>query len=164
MAPSTPCLPPPECRAAKPKPFRDQLSVPYTTSRGVRITASIVSGVLLARAPMWRRQRCMVASTSSASASTSPSTRRSALTRRPLGRRRLACRRASRGRGPLGGEAVAEHERLVLDTGGVVVRYGTFYGPGRTRDPTGCLRRRGPTSTRPPAARCRCSRRPRASW
>jgi nucleoside-diphosphate-sugar epimerase len=30
---------------------------------------------------------------------------------------------------PSGGEAVAEHERLVLDAGGVVVRYGTFYGP-----------------------------------
>lgn len=29
-----------------------------------------------------------------------------------------------------GGEAVAEHERLMLDAGGVVVRYGTFYGPG----------------------------------
>jgi nucleoside-diphosphate-sugar epimerase len=29
-----------------------------------------------------------------------------------------------------GGEAVAEHERLVLDADGVVVRYGTFYGPG----------------------------------
>jgi nucleoside-diphosphate-sugar epimerase len=29
-----------------------------------------------------------------------------------------------------GGEAVAEHERLVLDVGGVVIRYGTFYGPG----------------------------------
>lgn len=31
---------------------------------------------------------------------------------------------------PAGGEAVAEHERLVLDAGGVMVRYGTFYGPG----------------------------------
>ena len=31
---------------------------------------------------------------------------------------------------PAGGEAVAEHERLMLDAGGVVVRYGTFYGPG----------------------------------
>jgi nucleoside-diphosphate-sugar epimerase len=31
---------------------------------------------------------------------------------------------------PSGGEAVAEHERLVLEAGGVVVRYGTFYGPG----------------------------------
>jgi nucleoside-diphosphate-sugar epimerase len=30
---------------------------------------------------------------------------------------------------PTGGEAIAEHERLVLDAGGVVVRYGTFYGP-----------------------------------
>jgi uncharacterized protein YbjT (DUF2867 family) len=29
-----------------------------------------------------------------------------------------------------GAEAVAEHERLVLDAGGVVLRYGTFYGPG----------------------------------
>jgi len=31
---------------------------------------------------------------------------------------------------PAGGEAVAEHERLVLAAGGVVLRYGTFYGPG----------------------------------
>ena len=31
---------------------------------------------------------------------------------------------------PSGGEAVAEHERLVLAAGGVVLRYGTFYGPG----------------------------------
>jgi nucleoside-diphosphate-sugar epimerase len=31
---------------------------------------------------------------------------------------------------PAGGEAVAEHERMVLEAGGVVVRYGTFYGPG----------------------------------
>ena len=31
---------------------------------------------------------------------------------------------------PAGGEAVAEHERLVLDAGGVVLRYGVFYGPG----------------------------------
>ncbi len=31
---------------------------------------------------------------------------------------------------PGAGEAVAEHERLVLDAGGVVVRYGMFYGPG----------------------------------
>ena len=25
---------------------------------------------------------------------------------------------------------MAEHERLVLAAGGVVIRYGTFYGPG----------------------------------
>lgn len=31
---------------------------------------------------------------------------------------------------PGGGEAVAEHERLVLAAGGVVLRYGMFYGPG----------------------------------
>lgn len=31
---------------------------------------------------------------------------------------------------PAAGEAVAEHERLVLEAGGVVVRYGMFYGPG----------------------------------
>jgi nucleoside-diphosphate-sugar epimerase len=31
---------------------------------------------------------------------------------------------------PQGGEAVAEHEQLVLEARGVVVRYGTFYGPG----------------------------------
>ena len=29
-----------------------------------------------------------------------------------------------------GGAAVAEHERATLDAGGVVVRYGQFYGPG----------------------------------
>ena len=28
------------------------------------------------------------------------------------------------------GQAVAEHERLILDAGGVVVRYGQLYGPG----------------------------------
>jgi uncharacterized protein YbjT (DUF2867 family) len=28
------------------------------------------------------------------------------------------------------GDIVAEHERLVLEAGGVVVRYGAFYGPG----------------------------------
>ena len=31
---------------------------------------------------------------------------------------------------PGSGQAVAEHERLVLDAGGVVVRYGQLYGPG----------------------------------
>jgi nucleoside-diphosphate-sugar epimerase len=31
---------------------------------------------------------------------------------------------------PAGAEAIEEHERLVLDAGGVVLRYGTFYGPG----------------------------------
>ena len=34
-----------------------------------------------------------------------------------------------------GGRAVAEHERLVLESGGVVVRYGQLYGPG-TYHPT----------------------------
>jgi nucleoside-diphosphate-sugar epimerase len=33
-------------------------------------------------------------------------------------------------RPPAGGEAVQEHERLILDAGGVVLEYGTFYGPG----------------------------------
>jgi uncharacterized protein YbjT (DUF2867 family) len=33
-------------------------------------------------------------------------------------------------RPPAGGEAVEEHERLVLDAGGLVLEYGTFYGPG----------------------------------
>ncbi len=33
-------------------------------------------------------------------------------------------------RPPAGGEVVEEHERLVLDAGGVVLEYGTFYGPG----------------------------------
>jgi len=31
---------------------------------------------------------------------------------------------------PAGGEAVAEHESMVLDARGVVIRYGTFYGRG----------------------------------
>ena len=31
---------------------------------------------------------------------------------------------------PGSGQAVVEHERLVLDAGGVVVRYGQLYGPG----------------------------------
>jgi uncharacterized protein YbjT (DUF2867 family) len=31
---------------------------------------------------------------------------------------------------PAGGEAVAEHERMVLDAHGVVIRYGAFYGAG----------------------------------
>jgi nucleoside-diphosphate-sugar epimerase len=31
---------------------------------------------------------------------------------------------------PAGGEAVEEHERAVLDYGGLVLRYGQFYGPG----------------------------------
>jgi nucleoside-diphosphate-sugar epimerase len=31
---------------------------------------------------------------------------------------------------PGSGQAVADHERLVLDAGGVVVRYGQLYGPG----------------------------------
>ena len=33
-------------------------------------------------------------------------------------------------RPPAGGEAVGEHERLVLEAGGLVIEYGTFYGPG----------------------------------
>lgn len=33
-------------------------------------------------------------------------------------------------RPPAGGEAVEEHERMVLDAGGVVLEYGTLYGPG----------------------------------
>lgn len=31
---------------------------------------------------------------------------------------------------PAGAEAVADHERMVLEAGGVVIRYGAFYGPG----------------------------------
>jgi nucleoside-diphosphate-sugar epimerase len=31
---------------------------------------------------------------------------------------------------PAGGEGVVEHERMVLAAEGVVIRYGTFYGPG----------------------------------
>jgi hypothetical protein len=48
-----------------------------------------------------------------------------------------------------GGDAVAEHERLVLDAGGVVLRYGTFYGP--PADSGSDPRRHGYTSTRRPA-------------
>jgi nucleoside-diphosphate-sugar epimerase len=33
-------------------------------------------------------------------------------------------------RPPAGGEAVEDHERLVLEVGGLVIEYGTFYGPG----------------------------------
>ena len=33
-------------------------------------------------------------------------------------------------RPPAGAEAVDEHERMVLDAGGLVLEYGTFYGPG----------------------------------
>jgi hypothetical protein len=33
-------------------------------------------------------------------------------------------------RPPAGGEAVEEHERLVIEVGGLVIEYGTFYGPG----------------------------------
>lgn len=31
---------------------------------------------------------------------------------------------------PKGGESIRDHERAVLEAGGVVVRYGRFYGPG----------------------------------
>lgn len=31
---------------------------------------------------------------------------------------------------PAGGEAVEAHERMVLDAGGLILRYGRFYGPG----------------------------------
>jgi uncharacterized protein YbjT (DUF2867 family) len=34
-------------------------------------------------------------------------------------------------RPPAGGQAVEDHERMVLEAGGVVLEYGTFYGPGR---------------------------------
>ena len=37
-------------------------------------------------------------------------------------------------RPPDGGEAVEEHERMVLDAGGLVLEYGTFYGPGTFSD------------------------------
>ncbi len=33
-------------------------------------------------------------------------------------------------RPPAGGEAVEEHEQMVLDAGGLVLEYGTFYGSG----------------------------------
>jgi nucleoside-diphosphate-sugar epimerase len=37
-------------------------------------------------------------------------------------------------RPPAGGDAVDEHERIVLDAGGVVLEYGAFYGPGTFSD------------------------------
>ena len=52
---------------------------------------------------------------------------------------------------PSGGEAVAEHERLVLAAGGVVIRYGIFYGPG-TYSGSGCCGRRTRVSARPDRA------------
>jgi hypothetical protein len=60
---------------------------------------------------------------------------------------------------PLSGEvAVAELERTTLATDGVVLRYGTFYGPGRTRSSrAGCPTRRGCTSRRRRAGRSSCS-------
>jgi nucleoside-diphosphate-sugar epimerase len=36
---------------------------------------------------------------------------------------------------PTAGGAVAQHERMVLDAGGVVIRYGVFYGPGTYSEP-----------------------------
>jgi hypothetical protein len=53
-----------------------------------------------------------------------------------------------------GGAAVAaaEQERALLEFGGVVLRYGQFYGPG-TYWEARCPRRPGSTSTRPRGAR-----------
>ena len=48
------------------------------------------------------------------------------------------------------GDAVAEHERLILDAGGVVLRYGQLYGPG-----TYYLPRRPPRAASDPRRR-RC--------
>jgi nucleoside-diphosphate-sugar epimerase len=59
--------------------------------------------------------------------------------------------------------AVAEHERQVLDASGVVVRYGQLYGPG-TYYPDDLPRRRGSTSRMPPGAPWRSSTRRAGSW
>jgi nucleoside-diphosphate-sugar epimerase len=48
---------------------------------------------------------------------------------RAAGARRLLAQSLA-SRPPGAGRAVADHERMVLDFGGVVVRYGWFYGPG----------------------------------
>lgn len=57
---------------------------------------------------------------------------------------------------PAGGEAVQEHERMVLDAGGVVLRYGRLYGPGSsTRTPS--HRSHGSTWRRRHAGPRRCS-------
>src|SRR5947209_3110754 len=67
-------------------------------------------------------------------------------------------------RPPAGGEAVEEHERLVLDAGGAVLEYGTFYGPG-TYGGHGVPDPRGSTSRRRRAARWSSSTRPAAcTW
>ena len=68
-------------------------------------------------------------------------------------------------RPPAGGEAVEEHERLVLDAGGAVLEYGTFYGPGTygghgVPDPRGSTSRR--TSCTARIRRWRMRLRPRA--
>jgi hypothetical protein len=59
---------------------------------------------------------------------------------------------------PGSGQAVAEHERLILDSGGVVVRYGQLYGPG-TYYPDGLPAPPGSTSRVPPGAPWRYSTR-----
>ena len=50
---------------------------------------------------------------------------------------------------PGSGQAVAEHERLILNSGGVVVRYGQLYGPGHL------LPRRPPSAAADPRRGCR---------
>lgn len=51
------------------------------------------------------------------------------------GRTRVVAQSVAWALGGDGGEAVKEHEEAVLEAGGVVVRYGQFYGPG-TYHPT----------------------------
>jgi nucleoside-diphosphate-sugar epimerase len=57
------------------------------------------------------------------------------------------------------GVAVAEHERAVLDAGGVVIRYGQLYGP----DTYYQAENRASTLTRPRVGPCQSSRSPRGS-
>lgn len=51
-----------------------------------------------------------------------------------------------------GGRAVLDLERMVLETGGTVLRHGQLYGSGTTTR-TGCRPTPASTSTRPPAGR-----------
>lgn len=62
-----------------------------------------------------------------------------------------------------GGAAVEEHERAVLDSSGVVIRYGQFYGPVPTSS-LSCRHRRAYMWTTPRVAPCPRSRNPAACW
>jgi hypothetical protein len=56
-------------------------------------------------------------------------------------------------------DSVDEHERMVLNAGGVVVRYGRFYGPGTYHpDADDLPSRRGSTCGKRRVRRCRTSK------